>query len=936
MSRKGKCPSCFRVHSFEDGQIASVAHCECGQPLFVCDAGRFDEIPVRCQQCHESYLVDKEDIGHEVECECGAVIEVHDLVLKMPIKDELSANAAPHQGSFDISDNQIQSEMDTDLLIACPRCLVEYELDQGDLNESAVCECGACFKICHQNGKTVGVLLEPDQSILTDPTPSKTSFVNEPALNPDRETEEKTVTNSKSGSWWTRLGVAAVIAFFLFSLGAFVVSRNPAIPQATNQPRLSEAIRRSQQTTSRDSALKSIPMPEPSPIPANALAKLNAELPAPSGPYGSLDATSAATTKTKVTQDVAAKTDIDPSKRSPYGPPTRPRSLNYPKAEPARERLPVVEVQRTRRIFQGAYQDAFESYEALNALSEDSDQRPRQLGETIYLTRHALALAQESKDVKKQAEVCYLLAYLSYTAGQLVEASIYGEMAARWGDKEDPATHEAAMIALASAQEAFDTQWGLREQVGELEQMRRVAELIDNKWPKDKQHDAIWLNLAHAYNQFGRPEKAAEAFLKIKPSSEDYETSLLAAGGAYWSQFVDSASVDSPDPQKMVAILSRASSHLRKGVTRLQQKASEPTITILSAKMTLATIAERFGDPKSALAWLSEEPIAVTESITVVKDAASKQKLLVEPAFARSVYQMMYRAQKDLKDFLGAADSLDELARLTDPEEVAGLASMQLGLVSLQLKSLLSKGEIAEDDFNATLHLLELLEPYQSHVTVSNELWLADSWAQLAEMNGQKDLSSQCCLQAEQAYARALQKEGFPVGSVVAMNVRRARLLKRAGKLAETLELLEGILSETPNLIELQITAAMILQELAINDTTDLGLRSAIFGPLNEQGQTTESSIWGWSKLTTMLHRLKYSEQARPEHAQDLVVAYYFLSRCQWLLANVVADDTEKTTLIAKATKQVKQWLSTTTKEHSDTQMWRSAMEQLLTRLETS
>ena len=56
-------------------------------------------------------------------------------------------------------------------------------------------------------------------------------------------------------------------------------------------------------------------------------------------------------------------------------------------------------------------------------------------------------------------------------------------------------TLEAGMIALAAAQEAYETQWGNSEELGELEQMRDLVSLIATRWPEDTQVNEMWMNL---------------------------------------------------------------------------------------------------------------------------------------------------------------------------------------------------------------------------------------------------------------------------------------------------------------------------------------------------------------------------------------------------------------------------------------------------------
>lgn len=492
------------------------------------------------------------------------------------------------------------------------------------------------------------------------------------------------------------------------------------------------------------------------------------------------------------------------------------------------------------------------------------------------------------------------------------------------------------MIALAATQEANETQWGNPKDVGELQQMQAIAELIDEKWPKDPQRDTIWLNLAQTYNRFDQPRLAAEAFLKLKPSSDDYESALLAAGAAYWSYFLDRASAESPDPKEMVGILKTASQQLRKAVTLIQKQATEPTLPLLSSKLTLASIAERLGDPASVLHWLTEEPLAVTESIIAGNRRDGDGKVQVDEAFIRSVYSLLYRAKKELQDLIGASQALEQLASVTDPNQSESIGRMHLALVAAHIRRLAGTDTIASEDVITTEQLLKPLDAYPSVTTASNQLWLAESWAMLAEKAAQQELSSSCYRQAADSYALAMESEDFAQASMQSAMLRRAELLRLAGRRRESLDMISSVLDTTPNLIDLQMQAARILQELAITDETDLGLRSAILGPVDSTGQSLESPVWGWAKLATTLHQLRYSDSGTPRHAEQLIETQYHLARCQWLLASVTRDPAERRRLQRTARNQVTQLLATSINDDPSMTVWRDALEQLRVRMQSS
>lgn len=923
MSRKGQCPACFETHSIDDDQLASVLRCGCGASLFVCNATGFQEIPVHCRQCGESYLVEPEDIGHSVECECGAEIEVFDTVLRPAIKrDDATLQADEAESS--------RSEFDAEesaSVISCPQCSSEYEVSLEDVGEIAECDCGLMFVVRNGDQGLIAVAEEGRADAL--PSQSETSpvfVVEEPPA--EKKAKSSSASKSKRGksTWPLTLGISAVVAFFLFAVGMFYFSRSGGDEASAEKVAQPASENRPQQVAG------------PTTIKPGLLDQLLAAVPVPVSESVSSDS-AAGMGDVLITSPGSSSTGAVAQSRSPFGARTLPRDLQLPSTAQPRPRVPIVPVRRPRLVFQSAYQEAFESYEELSAMMVGDQPKPEgydvKLGETIALTKNAYKLAIEVEDVERRNELCYLLAYLSHTAGHLMEAAIYGEAAARWGDKSQPATHEAAMIALAATQEANATGWAAAEQVGELAQMEAIADLIQQRWPDDPQLDAIWLNLAQSYAAFGRPLLAAKAWLRLKPKSPEYPAALLAAGGAYWSHFLNEASVESPDPEQMVDILKTAEKYLGKAVKLIGKDESEPMMNLLSAKLTLVKISGRLGDWDAVLERLTEQPFPLVDSIGVADDSQSPGKLKVDDSFARSVFDHLYRARLAQGDLVGASDALDRLAQALGSENRDEVGRKRLQIATRQIERLRSQPSVTQDDVTTLERFLTSLDAHQAILSLPNRLWIAESWATLAEHADGDELAIACYAKAASGYADAMAQSDFPAASTQSAMLRRADLLRRSGSNRQSLEIIADVLEQTPNVIDLQMLACQSLQQLAFDENAIEPLRAAIDGSA-EDSEIGGTSIWGWAELATSLHQLRYSEQGTPRHAAQLLEAQFHLARCQWLLANVTDDPGERTELLAKASRQVSRLLATTPADDESTAAWRAAFERLMEELEAS
>ncbi|WP_144057609.1 hypothetical protein [Novipirellula maiorica] len=622
--------------------------------------------------------------------------------------------------------------------------------------------------------------------------------------------------------------------------------------------------------------------------------------------------------------------------QSPFGGPTVKRTVTLPAATKPRPRLPIVSVSGHRKKLDDAYADAFESYEAFTALSSNDKKNTaaqkedyrRTLGETIDLTQHAYALAMHQGDLQKRNELCYLLAYLSFTAGHVIEASLYGESVARYGDPQESMTREAALIALGAIDEAAATQWADAEIPGELHQMRLLAELFEQKWPEDAQVEAIWMNLGQRFDAHNRPLDAADAYLKIKKPSKLYDRAQMAAGLAYWNQFVDEASEADADPDAMVKRLELARDVMIRGIRSAEQQKLPLTPPILDAKYKVALIAARLGNPESTVTWLEKTKTPLIDSITTGK--GNKKKITVTPEFAQNVFQLLYQAKTRLNDLEGAKQALEQLAKVLDSDATDRLDRMSLAVIQRQISSMLDGPKLSPADIKKLEQTIAAIDSDSDVMTASNQLWIAESWAKLAPRGQTPMVVRQCYENAAMIYDRSLAQKDFPSSSRTAALIRQAELLRWAGKISDSLAIMTQILAEAPGAIELQIQAAKSLETIAFRQPSEANLRAAISGPPRNDGDNGVSPIWGWAKLTSQLHQIRYSDRGTSKHAEQLIESHLHLARCRWLLAGVTGDDAESVELVRKTNQQLSRLQSDISGNRDESiAAWSKAIEQL-------
>jgi hypothetical protein len=877
---RGQCPICFAVQEFSASGMPSAVTCVCGTKLIALRAANLSEIPVHCASCRESYLVEPEDIGELLECECGAEIEVLETILRAPMKtaDDFSIENQP---------------------------LVRNDTSGPSAKSSTL-----PFSIVES---------APPQAKVPRTKTSKKSGSNEIARPSERKKNRPFIA-----------GVAGVLAFLLVSIAAFTFSRlksNDADAQSNTKKQSVLATKPAQ------------PLSEQK-IPAGMMAKLLAEVPIPqsgkettSGP-----ASNGQGNPTKSTKQADGKSA---PVRSPYGGTVAKRKMEFPDPVAPRQRVSEVPVERTHRLLSSAYQDMFNSYEKLNAIDGKakeslSDEYRKALGETLYLCRHALPIAQRDQDAKKANELTYLLAYLAYTAGHLTEASIYGEAAARWGDPKDKATREAAMIAISACQESNASQADFGTRVGELDQMRIVAELLDQRWPDDPQREAIWMHLGQSYLAFGKPLPAANAFLKIAKKSEQFDDAQLAAGNAYWSHFLDRASEETPNPKEMVLLLKSAGKHLQAAVQSMQSGETKPTTNLISAKILLAKISDRLGDAKAAIDWIESEPMAVTTSITTQSGSQTtpasgkKSTVLVDTSVAVAAFDTLYRIKSSKQDWGGAYQALVRLEKYSDSELGLNYAAVTHDYIG----QLTQQARVTESEVALLKRMTDSLKSHDAKRLEAMQGWIGQTWATLGKKAESESLSSTCFELAESAFAEASKQPEFPEESRLSMELLRADLLQQSGDLAQSLAIMGEVLRKTPNAVNLQIRAAEMRQELAFQQDKVGGLLDAINGSASESADGQPSPIWGWVKLSNTLQQLSSSEKGTDEHRRMSHEANYHLARCQWLLAKVTKDPSHRDSQLSKLKTQLKRRLALSGPDDGSRDIWQKGLESLLAKIE--
>ena len=857
MNRVASCPTCKTDYELDEDDIGHLMECECGATLFACHTRSLAAFWMQCKHCGGKHQVCGSDAGQTVQVDCGASVCIPAVTLRTPI------------GTRDTAAKFQASAVTDGLPFATP---------PGD-------------KLPVQEVRGRVSTLPPPVTSSTAVQGSKSDTSSSQSATNREQAKPKTMLGP-------RLGFLGVVGLLVVAIVMFFLREPPSLKRrkrsvGTAQVQGQDSLKPSAELAAggidglvgADGLKAAIAWQETSTLPASSVTSTNE-------------------------RERSSTTESDGGYRVP--PP--PIYALPPKREP-RVRVPAMREKVSVTSLALGIELAFEEYEKVQQLrdkstasetQQDIDEYQQALSRALGIIEHVHTMALVKNDIVEVATMRYLLAYLYLTAGLLPEACVMGEAVARWGDVSDPSTREAAMISLAAAQELSETHWGNPEDLGELRQMEVIAGILQTRWPKNSQIDLIWMNLGYLYEAFNQPRQAIRIYERVSEMSDNFSTACLASGLAQWNvvrqQALDATtSIDSGDRK-----LARQT--LTKGLRATEKSDPEISQATVEARLALAQIDLTAGNLEQAEAWLIENPAAVSTSIRVREDDDNESAILIDEAIAKQIFDVLFHARNQLGDVAGATTTLEEMADLLG-NSGQQVVARRMAILKTTFERMINGDDVSEQDFASAQQISAAMMEDPSTLPASTLLWLGESWAQSGERAKDPEIAKECAGIGAELFGTAILRKDFPSSSMQAAQLRLIELLRRSGSVMESLKQIEDMLAGEPNVFALQITAAQTLQELAVEDGRASDLLAAINGP------SGFSPIWGWGKLVTTLHAAKYSAAGTPRHSEQLSLAQYHLFQCRYLLAVQAKDPMEKARQLAEVGRALAKLMATMDKQ---------------------
>ena len=535
--------------------------------------------------------------------------------------------------------------------------------------------------------------------------------------------------------------------------------------------------------------------------------------------------------------------------------------------------------------------------------------------EQIRVLRLALSLADRSSPRADVNQARYLLGYGYYLADKSYEAAVCAEAVAFNPTKDkvdEQLALDAAYLAVASYIKGFNQTPAELKALRDVDtrMMIRVAEFITTKWPSHAKANLTRMLVGRTFAQTDQPKIAAEWFLRVPETAENFPEAQCAAGQALWQQYL-MASIEEDlaaraTPEEMSKWRGDAEKFLQAGIDRMQKKIPEQNKTpddLVAAKSALAEILLSTGQYQAALDLLSKLPHSVVVAVNVDDQTRRPPHPSVRSArFASHIYQLLLRARVGLQQLDAAREVMAQLELLAEHSGGADAVTavyVQLGKeLEKELNRLKGAGDKAR--FNEVRKSFEqFLDALyrREDQNLSSLTWIAETYYGLAQSS--LDIASESKTYFERAAStyvsildRAKKDKAFnDKDRIAGIRLRLANCKRRQGEYDAAEKMLKVLIAERPRAADVQFEMAYVWFDQGKAGKTEF-LKKAVEG--EKRGQKGE--VWGWTELSTRLQRLIADgrPETRDKFGDKLYEAWYNTSLCRQKLGQAQPTTAKK------------------------------------------
>jgi tetratricopeptide (TPR) repeat protein len=601
-----------------------------------------------------------------------------------------------------------------------------------------------------------------------------------------------------------------------------------------------------------------------------------------------------------------------------------------------RLRTDTVSKRAEARDFVSGFALATKSVDAIQPLHErlesaTADDKPKiqrqlqaQLVDARQRLRSVLAVAEPHRDSKDLNVARYFLAFVEYELQNYDAAAVVGDYAARRLRTIDAdRARDSAHLALAAIDQEFKTCPESQRPV--LTRVARpTAEFLIHNWPDQDRANEARAIMAELYDQSKQPLEAAQWYASVTPGSEGYAEAQIGAGREYWSAALSAPKAVSGSPSRETQIkewTSSAEKYLRNGIAKAgdpADPAGNPPAWLVSGKTVLANLEIGLGNYDEAVKLLTEPPHSVTASIAVTDEAARPALGVKNKTFASFVYQTLLRAQIGRHQVDAAIEAMQQLEKIAGASGIEGVTGIYVSLgkeIEKEITRLIASNDrqrLNEVRKSFDKFLEELSKRSQS-MSYGSLLWIAETYTGLGEgISDDESAAREYFGKAAATYDQILAKTAADTSPAakdrtLSLELRLANSRRRQGDYEHALETVRSVIAQRPRTLEVQVTAAGILQDWGASQGADAQRRSldAIRG-IPESSGGGGGSVWGWAEIANRLQRKLASGKADNDLREQYFDARYNIPACRRQCALAEKDPAMRSKILEVALGEIR------------------------------
>ena len=570
-----------------------------------------------------------------------------------------------------------------------------------------------------------------------------------------------------------------------------------------------------------------------------------------------------------------------------------------------------------------AVTDARKQKKPKEEIARLTDDYNHHLSETARYLKLALTLVEEDTDFKDVNQTRYLLAYTHYRARNSYEAAILGEFVATHYNKGDDlqVALDSARLAMAAYEQAYNTSPELEKEI-DMKLMSRLCALIAQNWPESDLANDARMQMGRMHKQMKRWNQAAEWYDKVPAAAVQYSQAQVSAGQAYWAAYLNAVIANDdhkPPRDELMTWQSAAEKRLRAGINKMQNEVAlteNSPIELTFAKVSLVQIILRQGIYPEAIALLANDSHPVLQAVAAPKGTKRPETGPQSAEFASLTYQLLLRAYIGTQQLDKARDAMRRLENIideTDSGEAVTATYVRLGQeMEKELKTLKYLGEnqrLAEVRMSFENFLNDMFN--REEQSYGSLAWIAETYYGLGRGSDDEIQSHIYFEKAASSYQEILdfvrnQSRKIDASRRIRAKLRMVSCRRHQSQFQNAADLVAGILSEKPKVLDAQIEAAYVYQNWG--DSGQTGAPKQYLDAIRG-GQIGKKKVtyWGWGQIALRLQRIiaAGSEDVKQQYEEKYLDSRYNVSYCRYRYGLVQAGDKKRREELHKAKHEI-------------------------------